>query len=169
MAALGRQQRLAHRARSRSQARHPDEKTHRSHAAEQSQAYYRTFLWCAALRRALRRFLAVCLGGLGALASCCTRDRPVVPLPRSPARRSGVPACLTLSCQVVTDLMVLPRTTRSVTSTLQAPSRVARRRCREAHSSKASKSSARPAPAAAAGAERSSSIVRSIQNGYARP
>jgi hypothetical protein len=114
-----------------------------------------TFRWCAALRRALRRCLAVCRSGWGALAACCAPGRSDMLLPCRSVRRNGVPLCLAAPCQLVTERMMLPCTTRSVTSTFHAPSRAARRRCTEAHRSNGSTSRIRSAPAAAAVAVRS--------------
>ena len=76
-------------------------------------------------------------------------------LPRCSARRIGVLCCLALLCQLVTERMTPVPIIRSETSTFQAPSRAARRRCLDAHSSNGSTSFALPAPAAAAVADRS--------------
>ena len=76
------------------------------------------------------------------------------------ARRNGVGCLLAESCQLVTVRTMLPDTMRSVTSTFHAPSRVARRRCVDAHSSQGSAVS-HAAPAAAAGVASSEAGVAS--------
>ena len=116
-------------------------------------------LWCTALREALRRCREDCRAGAAGWsrdASCCCGSRPDASLPCCWARRTGVPGCLALSCQDATERVVVPSTTRSVTTTFQAPSRVALRRCVDAHVSNGSiGATAAAAPAAAAGAVRS--------------
>ena len=78
--------------------------------------------------------LSLWVDGAGCLPAPPT-DRPGTALPCCCPRRNDSGFGLALSCQDVTERMVLPFTTRSETSTFHAPSRAARRRCMEAHSS----------------------------------
>ena len=100
----------------------------------------------AALTSALWVELADC-----ARAACCLWPSTGSSPPCCCARRNGVPSCLALSCQLITDRMGSPRTIHSLTSTFHAPSRVARWRCLDAHASNDSTASALAPPAATTG------------------